>query len=99
MRRWLPHILLAIGVLIVVSALRPAKKTDEFHRNEFGRLPVLVGGRVKPMDTLARTSLLAISGKQIVRNGKETIPALTWLMDTLMRPELIRTLGPHQSVH
>lgn len=87
MRRWLPHLLLAIGVLIVVSALRPAKKTDEFHRNEFGRLPVLVGGRVKPMDTLARTSLLAISGKQIVRNGKETIPALTWLMETLMRPE------------
>ncbi len=87
MKRWLPHILLAIGVLIAVAALRPPKNTDEFHRNEFGRLPVLVGGRVKPMDTLARTSLLAISGKQIVRHGQETTPALNWLMDTLMRPE------------
>ena len=87
MKRWLPHILLVVGVLIVAGALRPAKKTDQFHRNEFGRLPVLVGGRVKPMDTLARTSLLAISGKQVVRNEKDKIPAINWLMETLMRPE------------
>ncbi len=87
MKRWLPHILIAIGILIAVAALRPPKNTDEFHRNEFGKLPVLVGGRVKPIDTLARTSLLAISGKQIVRNGTEQRTALHWLMDTMMRPE------------
>ena len=85
MKRWFPHLLLALGILIAIAALRPPKG-DSFHRAEFGQLPVLVGGRVKPIDTLARTSLLSISGKQVIRNGKEKISALHWLMETMMRP-------------
>ncbi|HEX8372652.1 MAG TPA: cytochrome c biogenesis protein CcsA [Chthoniobacterales bacterium] len=87
MKRWLPHILLLIGILMVVAAMRPPKKTDAFNRAEFARLPVLVGGRVKPMDTLARTSLLAISGKQVLRHEKKKISAIDWLIETMMRPE------------
>ncbi len=87
MKRYLPHLLLAVGLLLTIAALRPTRERDGFRRAEFGRLPVLVGGRVKPMDTLARTSLMAISGKQVVRNAGEKISALDWLMDAMMRPE------------
>ncbi len=31
---------------------------------KFGRLPVLLNGRIKPLDTVARNSLLIIHGKQ-----------------------------------
>ena len=44
----------------------------------------LVGGRVKPLDTVARNSLLIIHGKQTLRlvNGKQ-LTAMQWLTDTL----------------
>lgn len=50
----------------------------------FGKLPVLVGGRVKPLDTVARNSLLIIHGKQELRldNGR-TLSAIGWLTDVL----------------
>ena len=31
---------------------------------KFGRVPVLLNGRIKPLDTVARNSLLIIHGKQ-----------------------------------
>ena len=34
---------------------------------KFGRLPVLLNGRIKPLDTVARNSLLIIHGKQTLR--------------------------------
>ncbi len=52
----------------------------------FGSLPVLTGGRVKPLDTVARTSLLMIRGKQTVRFDGRTIQASEWLLDVLFRP-------------
>ena len=50
----------------------------------FGKIPVLVGGRVKPLDTVARNSLLIIHGKQELRleNGR-TLSAIQWLTDVL----------------
>ena len=33
------------------------------HVRQFGRLPVLQDGRVKPIDTVARTTLMIISGR------------------------------------
>ncbi len=87
LRRYLPHLLLLVGVLLLIKSLRPPQSSDAFNRPEFGELPVLVGGRVKPMDTLARTSLMAISGKQVVRYEGKKISALDWLMEALMRPE------------
>ena len=51
---------------------------------KLGKIPVLVGGRIKPLDTVARNSLLIIHTKQSVRltNGKQ-LTAMQWLADTL----------------
>ena len=50
----------------------------------FGKIPVLVGGRVKPLDTVAGNSLLIIHTKQTLRldDGRQ-ISAIKWLADTL----------------
>ena len=45
---------------------------------------MLVGGRIKPLDTVARNSLLIIRTKETLRltNGRQ-ISAIKWLADTL----------------
>jgi ABC-type transport system involved in cytochrome c biogenesis permease subunit len=56
-------IIVVIGALILtIQAARPAKDEGaQIHR--FGNLPVMYKGRVKPLDTLARNSLLLLSDK------------------------------------
>jgi len=54
---------------------------------EFGRLPILEGGRVKPMDSFARTSLLMIRGTQTLPSRGHSVSATQWLLDVLFHPE------------
>ena len=55
----LPWFFVALFATEVVVVMLP-KKDGEFHAREFGRLPVLLNGRVQPFDSLARNSLLQI---------------------------------------
>lgn len=67
-------------------AFAPAPKSD-FNLEAFGRLPVLEGGRVKPIDTFARNSLLVIRSKQTVRVDGRSLTATRWLLDSAFKPE------------
>jgi len=49
---------------IAANWLPPKTAKDDFDLSRFGEIPVLVGGRIKPLDTVARNSLLIIHGKQ-----------------------------------
>ena len=55
---------LCLLVFVVKPILMPPKVKEGFDYHAFGKLPVLLGGRIKPMDTVARTSLLQIAGQQ-----------------------------------
>jgi ABC-type transport system involved in cytochrome c biogenesis permease subunit len=85
----------AAGALALVSLLvvaRPPAKVDGIDLDAFSRIPVLEGGRVKPLDTVARNSLLMIRSKQSVpllgADGKalRTLSADEWLAEVLFRP-------------
>jgi ABC-type transport system involved in cytochrome c biogenesis permease subunit len=54
----------------------------------FGDFPALNGGRVKPLDTLARNSLLLLSGKQTARINSRPVSATTWLMEMFFHPSI-----------
>src|SRR4030095_5703282 len=85
MKRFLPWIILAVaGACIAANWLPPKTAKDDFDFSRFGEIPVLVGGRIKPLDTVARNSLLIIHGKQELRleNGKR-LSAMQWLTDVL----------------
>ena len=85
MKRFLPWIILAVAVVCIAPNWLPPKTAkDDFDFTRFGEIPVLVGGRMKPLDTVARNSLLIIHGKQEVRleDGKR-VSAMQWLTDTL----------------
>jgi ABC-type transport system involved in cytochrome c biogenesis permease subunit len=79
----------AFGLALAASLLsvlppRPAP----FDLDAFGRLPVLEGGRVKPVDSLARNSLLMIRGTQSFAYGGRNLTADAWLLDVMFRPEV-----------
>src|SRR5438445_2244298 len=85
MKRSLPWIILAIAAgSIALNWLPPKTAKDNFDLTTFGKIPVLVGGRIKPLDTVARNSLLIIHGKQELRleDGKR-LSAMRWLTDVL----------------
>jgi ABC-type transport system involved in cytochrome c biogenesis permease subunit len=85
MKRFLPWmILLVMAGWIGGNWMSPKTAKDDFDLAKFGKLPVLVGGRVKPLDTVARNSLLIIHGKQELRleDGK-TLSAIQWLTNVL----------------
>jgi ABC-type transport system involved in cytochrome c biogenesis permease subunit len=85
MKRFFPPLIFVLALLWLASSWLPPKSVaDEVNRASFGKIPVLVGGRVKPLDTVARNSLLIIHGKETVRlpNGKQ-IGGMQWLTDVL----------------
>ena len=85
MKRFLPYlIVLLAGLWLGLSWMVPKPPAGDFDIGTFSRLPVLEGGRIKPLDTVARNSLLIMSGKQTLRlaNGNR-MAASRWLADVL----------------
>ncbi len=86
MKKIIPLLVLILGVAYVASTLRPpAAPAGSPDPVAFGRLPVLVGGRIKPVDTVARAALLQFQGRQTVRlaDGTKLTPS-QWIADVLL---------------
>ena len=89
MKRYLPWIIFACTALWLASNCRlPQAAPGEFDISTFGKIPVLSGGRLKPLDTVARNSLVIIHGRQTIRleEGKKSLDAPHWLADLLFNP-------------
>ncbi|HEY0945812.1 MAG TPA: cytochrome c biogenesis protein CcsA [Opitutaceae bacterium] len=100
MKRLIPLLVLALGALYLASTFFPRKPQSEFDLEGFGRLPVLVNGRVKPLDTVARTSLLMMQGRQRFKapNG-ETLSPQEWLLDVVFRANVADNYQHFEIVH
>ncbi len=88
MTRRTPLYVVLIAAVCVFSGLFPGQDPTPREVTEFGRLPVLEEGRVKPFDSVARSTLLVIQGRQRVYapDGAELTPD-QWLLDVLFAPE------------
>jgi len=100
MKKILPYLILLAALGMVVKTLLPPRNPAAFDVTGFGKLPVLVNGRIKPLDTAARSSLLQFQGRQTVTtpDGRKLTPA-AWLLDTCFRPELADTYQTFEIVH
>jgi cytochrome c-type biogenesis protein CcsB len=86
--------------LEIVMVMLP-KKEGEFHLREFGRLPVLLNGRVQPFDTVARNSLLQIRSTGDVPleqvpswkfwHHPRKLKSTEWLLEVMTKPEVADT--------
>jgi ABC-type transport system involved in cytochrome c biogenesis permease subunit len=76
-----------LALIWIASTLVPRGNAGAFDLAGFGRLPVLADGRIKPLDTIARTSLLMLQGRQrLSAAGDRTVEPEEWLLDMLFRP-------------
>jgi hypothetical protein len=88
MKRFFPFLaLLLAAAWVATSWFPPTIARNEPDLVNLGKIPVLVGGRIKPLDTVARNSLLIIHGKESLglENGRQ-ITAMQWLTDLLFKP-------------
>lgn len=79
-------VVLAGVALAVATTLWTPRQDGAFDFQACSRLPALVNGRVKPLDTVARTALLMLQGRQKVAapDGRALAP-IEWLLDLLYR--------------
>ena len=90
MKRFLPWIICLLCAIWAIAKMMPARQNPGFNVDGFGQLPVLVGGRVMPMDTLARVSLSAMNHHGAYDSGdgrKLTGSQSQWLLETFAMPE------------
>lgn len=84
---WVPALIVLVFASWIASRARPPREdATKFHLSQAAALPVAANGRVQPLDTLARNTLAAISGKETYDDGstpKETerLPAIQWLLE------------------
>jgi ABC-type transport system involved in cytochrome c biogenesis permease subunit len=90
-QKWLPAWLTLIMALWFFGNLS-APPDKDFAFSKFGQLPVIYDGRLKPLDSLARNSLLAIREKQTLNlepwkgwnENPKIISATEWLANVMM---------------
>ena len=92
MKKFAFYLILIIAALIVARGLKPTNHASDFDINSFAELPVQVGGRIKPLDSVARNTLLILAGRQKVSTPEGvTLSPIEWFMDLTMRPEVADT--------
>ena len=90
-QKWLPLVLTLLMALWFFGNLS-APKDKDFAFSEFAKLPITSNGRIVPLDSLARNSLLAIREKQTLNTepwkawneNPKIIPAAEWLANVMM---------------
>ncbi len=91
LKRVIPWLAAVLALGGAAMATLPQKPVGGFDLNAFARLPVLEGGRIKPIDSVARNSLLLIRGKQSVPLDGRSVGPDEWLLDVMFRPAIAET--------
>ncbi len=81
----LPALAVALFAVMVAYSFRPARQpASGMDLARFARLPVADQGRIKPLDSLAREHLQAISNRQYVKLKDGTkLSAVEWMLDVI----------------
>jgi ABC-type transport system involved in cytochrome c biogenesis permease subunit len=97
-RQLIPAFVCLGAALFLTMKALPAGDPDKgMHLEAFSHTPVQDGGRIKPLDTFARTSLLIISGKEDFKDEDGTTqPAIRWLLDVMTSGKLFQMANAEQ---
>lgn len=96
-RYLVPAGVVAVFAFWIVSRARvPESPATQMDLYEFAELPVAAGGRIQPLDSLARNTLRQISDREEVRlndqakaalgkTDDDRVSAIRWMLDTIAR--------------
>ncbi len=84
--RFLPMFVIGpVFAYLTLAAIQPSDKAGKFKLHEFGKLPVMEEGRIKPLDSVARVDLMLMSKIQTFKDGDHKgEPAIRWFLDSLV---------------
>lgn len=98
--RIIPWFFVALFGTEILVVFMP-KRDGEFHVREFGRLPVLMNGRIQPFDSVGRNTLLQIRSTGDVPleqvpswkfwHHPKKLKSSEWLLEVLFRPDVADT--------
>lgn len=92
MKKFIYITVILLVALIFFRQFKPQGTPSDFDLETFAELPVQVGGRIKPLDSVARNTLLILSGRQKVKTADgQMISPIEWLVELTMRPETADT--------
>lgn len=83
MKRIFTTIILIIAIALIWPLLGAFFAKPDTGSDHVARLAVQESGRVKPYDSVARSSLLLLRGKQTLRMEDQTLSASEWLADVM----------------
>ncbi len=86
--RYVPWFAAALALAAVAVAVAPPGKVRGLDLDAFGQLPVLEGGRIKPIDSVARNSLLMLRSKQGFSYAGRSVGGDEWILDAMFRPQI-----------
>jgi ABC-type transport system involved in cytochrome c biogenesis permease subunit len=86
---YVPLVVALLFFVYVGSKLRPSTiPAGAMNLKAFGETPIVHSGRVKPLDTLARNSLRALSNYETTKDAKgQRVSATQWLLDVITSSE------------
>ncbi|MCB9837847.1 MAG: cytochrome c biogenesis protein CcsA [Phycisphaeraceae bacterium] len=87
-QRLMPWLMIALAALILAGAYSGREIEGPMDWEALGEIPVSASGRIKPLDTYARNTLMVISGRQTLVENGERVPAIRWYADVLARPDV-----------
>src|SRR5258705_1070046 len=101
-RRFVPWTICAVFAAYVTAPVLGWRATsrDGFDLATFGRLPVAIGARVRPIDSVARMGLLQVRGTVdvplaenagTIQIGGNRLSATEWLLELLVKPDVADT--------
>ena len=92
-RAWLPTAILVgiMGVWVAGEVFKSATGKvvhNEMRLDLFGKIPVAMDGRIKPLDSFARNTVRQLNKREYVFDANEKKqPAIQWLADTVFEAE------------
>jgi cytochrome c-type biogenesis protein CcsB len=96
----LPWFFVALFGIEIIAVMAP-KKDGDFHVRGFASLPVLLNGRIQPIDSVARNSLLQIRSTGEVPleevpswqfwHHARKLKSTEWLLEVMARPDVADT--------
>lgn len=105
MKKRIPLLTLVFCALWVLSSWRtPSNKEGTIPVHAFARLPIISNGRVQPIDSLARNTLLQIREKQSVNTAPwqsraKTLSASEWLLEMFFLQDTANTRPVFRILH
>ncbi len=86
-RAILVALVLVLGLGMIATRVIPARGADAARWRDFGAIPASAEGRVKPLDTVARSALMVMGGRQSTEQGGAPLSGVEWLARIVASPK------------